>query len=248
MQPQKLRRHLVDELGIEPAELTRAVHRQLLEQDPQLSPPAPGPPTNLPRRATPFVNRVGEIAQLTAAVRDAPVVTLTGVGGVGKSRLALEVAARALPEFPDGVWLAELAPLPHDGPVGQAVAAALGVRQRQGATVEESVVDYLRMRRLLVVLDNCEHVLAAMSTRSCRRARCRATSYGSSASIAARMRSWATVICTCSSSRTWVISFRAPGVGGMARPATRTSRGSGSASARTRPSERTTNQWPGSWA
>jgi predicted ATPase len=155
----ELRRRLVDEFGVEPAESTRQVHHRLLRRDPELTPRSGGPPTNLPNRATEFVDRRTEIAEISTALGSAPLVTLTGPGGIGKSRLALEVATRVRPDFPDGVWLAELAPLPDRGPVGEVVAAALGVRQGQGTSLEQSIVEFLRPRRLLLLLDNCEHVL-----------------------------------------------------------------------------------------
>jgi len=155
----RLRNVLVDELGIDPSEAARAVHQQLLAQDPALLPPPRPQPTNLPRRSTGFVGRSEERAEVGAALAASPLVTLTGVGGVGKSRLALEVAEAARGRFPDGVWLCELAPLPRAGPVGHTVAAALRVQQRHGLTIDETVIEYLRSRSVLLVLDNCEHVL-----------------------------------------------------------------------------------------
>jgi predicted ATPase/DNA-binding SARP family transcriptional activator len=156
-----LRHALVEELGVEPSAPTRAVHRQLLAQDPALLPTAAAQPTNLPRRGTSFVGREGDIGAVAAALRGIALVTLSGVGGVGKSRLALEVAEAERARFPDGVWLCELAPLPDGAAVGHAIASALRVQQRHALTIEETVVEYLRGRRLLLVLDNCEHVLDA---------------------------------------------------------------------------------------
>jgi len=156
----RLRRLLVDELGVEPAEPTQAVHRQLLDQDPALVPDDPGPATNLPRRGTSFVGRGDELPRVRELLGEAPLVTLTGVGGVGKTRLALEVAEAQRPGFADGVWVCELAALADGGPVSHAVAAALRVQQRQGLSIEQSVIEYLRPRALLLILDNCEHVLA----------------------------------------------------------------------------------------
>ena len=156
-----LRRRLVDELGVEPSDATRALHRRVLEQDPTLAPSEHARPTNLPRRATTLVGRDPAIGAVAAALRMAPLVTLVGVGGVGKTRLAVEVAGRELDRFADGAWLAELAPLADGGSVAHAVAAAVRVQQRHGATIEQTVVEYLATRSLLLVLDNCEHVLDA---------------------------------------------------------------------------------------
>ena len=154
----RLRSVLVEELGVEPSRAARTVHRQVLAHDPALL-PARSRPTNLPRRTTGFVGRAEERAEVAEALRNAPLVTLTGVGGVGKSRLSLEVAESERGRFPDGVWLCELAPLPRGGPVGSTVAAALRVQQRHGLTIDETVIEYLRTRSVLLVLDNCEHVL-----------------------------------------------------------------------------------------
>ena len=88
-------------------------------------------------------------------------VTLTGVGGVGKTRLAIQVAAELVPEFPDGVWLVELAPIGDPAAVPDAVATALGITPQPGRSVTASIADTLAGRRLLVVFDNCEHVLDA---------------------------------------------------------------------------------------
>lgn len=157
----QLRGRLVDELGVEPSEQAQELHRQMLVHDPVLGQSRTVTSSNLPRRATSFVGRDSELARLAAATRAAPLVTLTGVGGVGKSRLALEMADRDRARFPDGVWLCELAPLANTGPVSHAVAAALGAQQRHGLSIEQTVIEYLRARSLLLVLDNCEHLLPA---------------------------------------------------------------------------------------
>jgi predicted ATPase/DNA-binding SARP family transcriptional activator len=158
---QQLRRRLVDELGIEPSEQAQELHRQVLAHDPALGPSRIATGGNLPRRPTSFVGRRAELARLAAATGSVPLVTLTGVGGVGKSRLALEVAERERARFPDGVWLCEFAPLASTRSVSHAVAAALGVQQRHGLSIEQTVIEYLRARALLLILDNCEHVLPA---------------------------------------------------------------------------------------
>ncbi|SDO69721.1 Predicted ATPase [Nakamurella panacisegetis] len=157
----RLRARLVEDLGVEPSPQTQEVHRQVLVHDRALAPSRAPTGGNLPRRPTSFVGRDTELARLGQAVSGGPLVTLTGVGGVGKSRLAVEVAAHHRADFPDGVWLCELAPLAETSPVGQAVAAALGVQQREGRSMEQTVIEYLRARSMLLVLDNCEHVLPA---------------------------------------------------------------------------------------
>jgi predicted ATPase len=118
-------------------------------------------PGNLRRAATSFIGRETEEVEVEAALRAHRLVTLTGVGGVGKTRLALEVAAHLADEFPDGVWLFELAAVPDPAAVPDAVAAVLGITQQPGKTVSESVAAALEGRVRLLVIDNCEHVLDA---------------------------------------------------------------------------------------
>ena len=118
-------------------------------------------PGNLRPQLTSFIGRDSEVAEVLAALRTHRLVTLTGVGGVGKTRLALEVAARLADEFPDGVWLFELAAVADPAAVPDAVAAVLGITQQPGKTVSESVAAALEGRSRLLVFDNCEHVLDA---------------------------------------------------------------------------------------
>ena len=122
-----------------------------------------GPRHNLPRPLTSFVGREGELAAVGARLADpaAPLLTLTGPGGVGKTRLALRAAADALDRFRDGVWLVDLAPVADPALVPSAVARTLGVQEAAGRPLGESLGDSLRDRRLLLVLDNCEHLVAA---------------------------------------------------------------------------------------
>ncbi|MEX0682399.1 MAG: adenylate/guanylate cyclase domain-containing protein [Dehalococcoidia bacterium] len=122
-----------------------------------------GVPGNLRAQATSFVGREAEVAELMVAVQAHRLVTLTGVGGVGKTRLALQVAAELVPEFPEGVWLVELAPVGDPSAVPDAVAMALGLTPQAGMSVTESVAEGLAGRRLLIVFDNCEHVLNAVA-------------------------------------------------------------------------------------
>jgi predicted ATPase/class 3 adenylate cyclase len=120
-------------------------------------------PSNLPVQLSSFVGRDGDVAEIAKLLRDRRLVTLTGVGGVGKTRLALQVAAEVLPRFPDGAWLCELAPVRDPNGVVDAVANAFQVTARPGMSVEDSLIAYLRSQELLIVLDNCEHVLRAVA-------------------------------------------------------------------------------------
>ena len=118
-------------------------------------------PGNLRPQPTSLVGRDSELAQVQEAMKAHRLVTLTGVGGVGKTRLAQEVAARLTDEFPDGVWLFELAAVTDPAAVPDAVAAVLGITQQPGESVSESVAAALEGRSRLLVFDNCEHVLDA---------------------------------------------------------------------------------------
>ena len=118
-------------------------------------------PGNLRPAVTSFIGRESEVAEVQAALRSHRLVTLTGVGGVGKTRLATEVAAQLTDEFPDGVWFFELAAVTDPAAVPDAVAAVLGITQQPGRSVAESVAAALEGRVRLLVFDNCEHVLDA---------------------------------------------------------------------------------------
>jgi predicted ATPase len=118
-------------------------------------------PGNLRPATTSLIGRESEVPEIEAAVKAHRLVTLTGVGGVGKSRLAVEVAGRLADEFPDGVWFFELAAVTDPAAVPDAVAAVLGITQQPGKTVSEAVAAALEGRVRLLVIDNCEHVLDA---------------------------------------------------------------------------------------
>ena len=164
-----MRGRLVEELGADPSPALRQAHQQILEGDPGhtvseppvRAPVATRPHAGMPRRATSFIGREDDVSRVDAALREGPLVTLTGVGGVGKTRLALEAAGRAEAHFGDGAWLCELAPIDEGSAVNHAVAVALRLQQQQGLDIEATVIEYLRTRELLLVLDNCEHVLDA---------------------------------------------------------------------------------------
>jgi predicted ATPase/DNA-binding winged helix-turn-helix (wHTH) protein len=119
------------------------------------------PPTNLPAPVSELIGRDTEIEELSSLIGAHRLVTLTGSGGIGKTRFALAVARRLLPEFADGVWIAELAPLADPGLVAGTVAAAVGLELAAGTVSPERVADALSGKRLLLVLDNCEHVIDA---------------------------------------------------------------------------------------
>jgi hypothetical protein len=124
-------------------------------------PAATLPPTNLPQAVSELIgrdNHLGEILSLATAHR---LVMLTGPGGIGKTRLALAAARQLLPHFADGVWLAELAPLADPSLVPATVAAAVGLELGGGEVSAQRVAQALADRHLLLVLDTCEHVIAA---------------------------------------------------------------------------------------
>jgi predicted ATPase/class 3 adenylate cyclase len=130
---------------------------------------------NLPLQVSSFIGRERELEQTAAALDQARVVTLTGPGGVGKTRLALQAAGLVAPRFGDGAWLAELAPVRDGVGVDAAVAAVFSVTAPAGQSTSETLVEFLRSKDLLLVLDNCEHVLAEAAAlagtlaRSCER-------------------------------------------------------------------------------
>jgi predicted ATPase len=116
---------------------------------------------NLKPLATSFVGREMAIAELETAIKANRLVTLTGVGGVGKTRLAMEVAARLKSTFPDGIWMIELAPVGDPAAVPEATAAVLGITPQAGLSLSDSIATVMEGRSRLLVFDNCEHLLEA---------------------------------------------------------------------------------------
>jgi predicted ATPase/class 3 adenylate cyclase len=116
-------------------------------------------PGNLPFQMTSFVGRQDDIDQTIAALGESRVVTLTGVGGVGKTRLALQVAAEAVPTFRDGAWLVELAEVRDAGMVPDAVVTTFGLQPRASSSSTDTLLEFFRSKEILLVLDNCEHLL-----------------------------------------------------------------------------------------
>lgn len=113
---------------------------------------------NLPAQLTTFIDRKSETQAINDSLEKARLVTLTGEGGSGKTRLALESAVALASGYPDGVWLVELAPLTDESLVADAIAAALGVGEEAGRSLKVSLIDFLKGRSALLLLDNCEHV------------------------------------------------------------------------------------------
>jgi predicted ATPase/class 3 adenylate cyclase len=120
--------------------------------------PTPG---NLRPATTSFIGREADLAEVQTALKAHRLVTLTGVGGVGKTRLALEVASRAGNDYADGVWVIELAPVGDPGAVPEVVAATMGITQQPGLSMAECIARALEGRSRLLVFDNCEHILDA---------------------------------------------------------------------------------------
>jgi len=118
-------------------------------------------PNNLPQQVTSFVGREREAVELANLCRRARLVTVVGMGGLGKTRLSVQVAANIIDDFPDGVWLVELAAIADPRRVPQAVASVLGVTEVAGQSLVDALCAHVRERRLLIVLDNCEHLIEA---------------------------------------------------------------------------------------
>jgi predicted ATPase len=145
--------------GIElPEPVHQLNHPDLEREFPPLRGGAAG---NLPEPLTSFVGRAREIEELSAMLESRRLLTLTGAAGVGKTRLAIEVAGATGPRFPDGIWFCELAPVRDPAAVPRALIGTFGLTEEQGRSPEQILNDYVRAKRLLVVLDNCEHLVAA---------------------------------------------------------------------------------------
>jgi predicted ATPase/DNA-binding SARP family transcriptional activator len=159
---QGARRTLSDELGIEPSLRLRELERAILRHDPSLRIERAPTASKLPRPLTRLVGRRLEVAAVCAALRepDGRLMTLTGPGGVGKTRLAIEIAGELAPELPGGAFFVDLAPLEDPGLVGPTIAATLGLAE-QGSDLPAAIASYLADRDTLLVLDNFERLLTA---------------------------------------------------------------------------------------
>ncbi len=160
---QQLSRVLGDDLGIEPSTEVRHLEERILLQDVGLLWELPPPPNNLPTPLTSFVGRDAEIAEIAKLVDTFRLTILSGPGGIGKTRLAIEVAQRLQLQFPDGIWWVDLAPVADPDGVEVALARVLGVTEQSGTALVDSLVRALLRREALVVMDNCEHLASAVA-------------------------------------------------------------------------------------
>lgn len=182
---QQARTVLIEELGVEPGPELRALQLAVLRQDHELMADDPrigirseqddtiadeatddgrgltATPNNLPVELTPFIGRDRELASLLEVLAEERLVTVTGVGGAGKTRFARQAASVALEMFPGGAWFVDLTPVPDGDRILPTLAAAVGVQEQGGRSLFDTVVGAIGQHRLLIVIDNCEHVIDA---------------------------------------------------------------------------------------
>jgi predicted ATPase/DNA-binding SARP family transcriptional activator len=165
---QQARTVLAEELGVDPSPELQRLHQAILVQDPSLeaAPPVPAePPHNLPERLTSFVGREVELRELGKLLEQHRLVTVTGPGGAGKTSLAVELARQLRHGYPDGVWLVELAALQDPRLLAEAAASAVGIGPEPGEEAGSAsdpdgrLLEFARDKALLLVLDNCEHLV-----------------------------------------------------------------------------------------
>ncbi|MEV4517887.1 BTAD domain-containing putative transcriptional regulator [Dactylosporangium sp. NPDC049525] len=167
----RARELLLDDMGLDPGPELQRLHQRILEQDPTLAPapaaaparpPSRAPQLHLPVRLSALIGREAELERLTRLVQRYPLVTLVGAAGCGKTRLAIEVARTAATGSPDGVWFVDLAAVEDPDAVVDAVVSTIGIEARPVGGAAAAVRSYVRDRQVLMVLDNCEHVLPAV--------------------------------------------------------------------------------------
>ena len=163
------RRTLVSELAVEPGPPLQELHRRMLEQDPALDRPsgsraAPPAEIRLPLQRSAFVGRAAELASVRELLRTAGLTTITGTGGCGKTRLAIEAAGLERDFFRDGLWFVDLSSMAPGADAAPIVASILGLAPDAGVPLEEALAAFLNPRRALLVFDNCEHVVDEVSS------------------------------------------------------------------------------------
>jgi len=114
---------------------------------------------NLPVKLTSFIGRERELAEIKAKIADARLLTLIGPGGTGKTRLSIQLGGELLAQFPDGIWMIELAPVSDPALITQTIAFVFGLRESPDRPLIDLIIDYLRVKKMLVILDNCEHLI-----------------------------------------------------------------------------------------
>ena len=136
------------------------VHPSLRQDFPALRSLA-ATPNNLPQQVTSFIGRERELAEIKSLLEGTRLLTLLGMGGLGKTRLSLQIAADVMESYADGVWFVDLAPIKDPSLVPSAVAQVLNVREEPGKPLDQTLCEHVKDRELLLVLDNCEHLIAA---------------------------------------------------------------------------------------
>ena len=157
---QSWRRRLADELGLDPSPELVELERKILSHTLVAEDNIPAP-RGVPMPVSSFVGRDSDVAAVRSLLDEARLVSLCGAGGVGKTRLALEVVRLIADRYPDGVRLCDLVSVRRPSSVARAIATVVGVQERGRRRIDDQIVDHLKGRRLLLVLDNCEHVVGA---------------------------------------------------------------------------------------
>ena len=157
---EEFKQRLMEQFGIEPSKDTSTLYEQLKNSDTDGT-HAATVKSNLPIPLTSFVGREKELSSLSGIFDTTRLLTLTGVGGCGKTRLAIQLASQLADAFPDGVWWIELAAIQDESSLTPVVMKTLGIAESQSDSAEEVLLKFLRTRQTLLVMDNCEHVISA---------------------------------------------------------------------------------------